>query len=75
MLFLEVEKGRKRTLEVARGERFGKLKVVEEVGLSEAGRRQVLVRCSCGVELLVDFYKLVYGKKTSCTNCRSNKKK
>lgn len=48
------------------GKRFGKLVVVEEVGLDKWKRRRVVCKCDCGNEKLTCTYNLKKGLTKSC---------
>lgn len=56
----------KRRVEVTPGERYTKLVVVKEVGMTKARERRILCKCDCGNLKIADFKNLRKGRIKSC---------
>ena len=46
--------------------KFGKLKVIKEIGTTKYGQRQFLCKCDCGNEKIILGSNLIHGESTSC---------
>lgn len=56
-------------IEVHKDDEYGDLTVIKEVGVSSAGKRQVLCKCSCGNEVTMRLAHLCSGHSTTCGRC------
>ncbi len=58
------------------GEKFGKYIVCDSTIVpSQKGYAKIKVKCSCGVENLVDIYGLIKGRTKSCITCSGRETK
>jgi len=56
-------------IEVKPDDKYESLTVIREVGVSTAGKRQVLCKCVCGNEVTVRLGHLRSGHTTTCGRC------
>ena len=56
-------------IEVKPDDKYESLTVIREVGVSTAGKRQVLCKCICGNEVTVRLGHLRSGHTTTCGRC------
>lgn len=56
-------------IDVKTGDQYGDLKVIREVEVSAAGKRQVLCKCQCGNEVVVRLGHLRDGHSQTCGRC------